>query len=128
MAYRGEMLRSQNPFHHRSLKITVPNCFLLFRFEKILPSKAELEKEYAFMKQHLSELESPSVFCHNDLLLANVVYNAQRNTVTFIDYEYAAYNYQSYDIANHFNEYAGILSILSILFYQRIYAARSIPN
>lgn len=27
--------------------------------------------------------------------------------VKFIDYEYAGYNYQAYDIGNHFNEFAG---------------------
>lgn len=25
----------------------------------------------------------------------------------FIDYEYAGYNYQAFDIGNHFNEFAG---------------------
>lgn len=28
--------------------------------------------------------------------------------VKFIDYEYAGYNYQAYDIGNHFNEFAGM--------------------
>lgn len=28
-------------------------------------------------------------------------------TVKFIDYEYADYNYQAFDIGNHFNEFAG---------------------
>lgn len=28
--------------------------------------------------------------------------------VKFIDYEYAGYNYQAYDIGNHFNEFAGL--------------------
>lgn len=27
--------------------------------------------------------------------------------VKFIDYEYADFNYQAYDIGNHFNEFAG---------------------
>lgn len=27
--------------------------------------------------------------------------------VKFIDYEYAGYNYQAFDIGNHFNEFAG---------------------
>lgn len=27
--------------------------------------------------------------------------------VCFIDYEYAGYNYQAFDIGNHFNEFAG---------------------
>lgn len=28
--------------------------------------------------------------------------------VSFIDYEYGAYNYSPFDIGNHFNEYGGI--------------------
>nr|XP_011734565.1 ethanolamine kinase 2-like isoform X2 [Macaca nemestrina] len=28
--------------------------------------------------------------------------------VRFIDYEYAGYNYQAFDIGNHFNEFAGV--------------------
>lgn len=47
------------------------------------------------------------MFAHNDLLLGNVIYDEPNGTVSFIDYEYAAYNYQAYDIANHFNEFVG---------------------
>lgn len=47
------------------------------------------------------------MFCHNDLLLGNVVYDASKAAVTFIDYEYAGYNHQAFDIGNHFNEFAG---------------------
>jgi len=28
-------------------------------------------------------------------------------TIGFIDFEYVGYNYQAFDIANHFCEYAG---------------------
>lgn len=55
----------------------------------------------------LSQLDSPSVYCHNDLLLTNILYDSQRSTVTFIDFEYTGFNYQAYDIANHFAEFAG---------------------
>lgn len=55
-------------------------------------------------------MDSPIVFCHNDLLLANIIYNAEKNTVTFIDYEYSNYNYQAFDIGNHFAEFAGKMS------------------
>lgn len=54
-------------------------------------------------------MKSPSVFCHNDLLLGNVIYTEALNKVTFIDYEYAEYNYQGFDIGNHFTEFAGNL-------------------
>lgn len=51
---------------------------------------------------------SPLVFCHNDLLLKNIVYNEKNTAVRFIDFEYADINYQAYDIANHFCEFAGV--------------------
>lgn len=47
------------------------------------------------------------MFAHNDLLLGNVIYNKDEGTISFIDYEYAAYCYQAFDIANHFNEFVG---------------------
>ena len=33
------------------------------------------------------------------------------DAINFVDFEYAGLNYQAYDIANHFNEYAGELFI-----------------
>ncbi len=32
------------------------------------------------------------------------------DTVKFIDFEYAGYNYDAFDIGNHFNEFAGKIS------------------
>lgn len=48
------------------------------------------------------------VFSHNDLLLGNIVYTSSLHRVTFIDYEYADYNFQAFDIGNHFAEFAGV--------------------
>lgn len=78
------------------------------RFEQLIKPYTVLEKEYEYLKENLSCLESPIVFAHNDLLLGNVLYNKKAATVTFIDYEYTAYNYQAFDIANHFAEFAGL--------------------
>ena len=75
--------------------------------KKVLP-KNELEREISLMEGILSKLGSPIVFCHNDLLLANILYDAQGCAVSFIDFEYAGPNYMAFDIANHFNEFAGI--------------------
>lgn len=43
--------------------------------------------------------------------MGNVIYTESKNRVTFIDYEYADYNYQAFDIGNHFAEFAGIDSV-----------------
>ena len=56
----------------------------------------------------LEAAKSPLVFCHNDLLLGNVVYTEERNSVTFIDYEYADVNFRDFDIGNHFAEFPGV--------------------
>jgi thiamine kinase-like enzyme len=65
-------------------------------------------------------------FCHNDLLAANILYRddsnnddddeggrvnmktkATKKKIQLIDFEYGGINYRAFDIANHFNEYAG---------------------
>ena len=51
---------------------------------------------------------TPCGFTHNDLLLENVVYNREKGTVNFIDFEYGCYSYLYFDIGNHFAEYAGV--------------------
>ncbi|XP_040279941.1 ethanolamine kinase 2 [Bufo bufo] len=73
-----------------------------------IPSLKVLEEELLWLQKYLPSLESPIVLCHNDLLCKNVIYNEEEGHVRFIDYEYAGYNYQAYDIANHFNEFAGV--------------------
>lgn len=73
-----------------------------------LPSKKDLTKEFEWLVEHLDKLNNPIVFCHNDLLLANVLYDEETHKVHFIDFEYAGPNYQAYDIANHFSEFSGI--------------------
>lgn len=72
---------------------------------------------------HLSKFHSTVVFCHNDLQEGNILTkndginsdNARTSNDSYeyhntssliiIDYEYCAYNYRSYDIANHFIEW-----------------------
>ncbi|NWU95508.1 EKI1 kinase, partial [Upupa epops] len=78
------------------------------RFLSDIPSPQVLQEEMAWMKERLSNLGSPVVLCHNDLLCKNIIYNKKRGDVQFIDYEYSGYNYLAYDIGNHFNEFAGV--------------------
>ncbi|XP_058127024.1 ethanolamine kinase [Anopheles ziemanni] len=78
------------------------------RVWKVFPRIDELRAEFEDLYRRLLETNSPIVFCHNDLLLGNVIYDEERERVTFIDYEYAAPNHQAFDIGNHFTEFAGI--------------------
>ncbi|XP_019402150.1 PREDICTED: ethanolamine kinase 2 isoform X3 [Crocodylus porosus] len=73
-----------------------------------VPSLEVLEQEVAWVQEYLSQLGSPVVLCHNDLLCKNIIYNETEGHVRFIDYEYTSYNYQAFDIGNHFNEFAGV--------------------
>ncbi|NXJ70506.1 EKI2 kinase, partial [Rostratula benghalensis] len=80
-------------------------------FQQDVPSLEMLEQELAWMKETLSQLGSPVVLCHNDLLCKNIIYNGTQEHVRFIDYEYTGYNYQAFDIGNHFNEFAGVKEV-----------------
>ena len=55
------------------------------------------------------------MLCHNDLLLGNIIYDERSNVVHFIDFEYAGPNYQAYDIANHFNEFSGMIYFITLI-------------
>ncbi|SBT71347.1 ethanolamine kinase, putative [Plasmodium malariae] len=50
--------------------------------------------------------QSPVVLCHCDLLSSNII-NTTNDNISFIDFEYSCPMERAYDIANHFNEYAG---------------------
>jgi len=87
----------------------------VYRFQKTFPrGVGGLRAEIETLKAALEDIGSPVVFSHNDLLLNNIV--LQRDAaagnrpvnVAFIDYEYAMLNYQAFDIANHFIEFAGV--------------------
>lgn len=79
-----------------------------------MPSLDEVRSEVERLFAVYDEIDSPVVFAHNDLLLGNILYDESEKKVTFIDYEYADFNYQAYDIGNHFDEFAGKSSLLSV--------------
>ncbi|EAL70370.1 hypothetical protein ACTFIW_005219 [Dictyostelium discoideum] len=64
-------------------------------------------EEGKMLEQRLAQLNSPIVFCHNDLLSGNIIYDPSQNCASFIDFEYANYNFRGLELGNHFNEYAG---------------------
>jgi len=72
-----------------------------------LGGKDKIRSELQILKDTAAQLASPLVFSHNDLLGGNIIVNDANGEVKFIDFEYASTNYQAFDIANHFNEFAG---------------------
>ncbi|XP_071532709.1 ethanolamine kinase 1-like [Panulirus ornatus] len=71
-------------------------------------TKQQLVRLTDELESHLVPLGCPVVFCHNDLVMRNIVWDPDTISASFIDYEYAAPNFQPFDIANHFNEYSGM--------------------
>lgn len=67
----------------------------------------KLQTEYQSLKAKIQNVNSQVVFCHNDLQVGNIIYNKQKDSVSFIDYEYASVSFRGFDIANHFCEFAG---------------------
>ncbi|KAL3178050.1 hypothetical protein MRX96_038589 [Rhipicephalus microplus] len=69
----------------------------------------DLAAEVNWLKEFLAKTESPIVFCHNDLQEGNILFmdgpGPKEENMVFIDYEYCAYNYRGFDIANHFCEW-----------------------
>lgn len=89
---------------------------MIYRYRKMFTQGTKnLMADFETLKTTLINIGSPIVFSHNDLLLTNII--LQRDNiigdsrpvrVLFIDYEYAMFNYQAFDIANHFIEFAGV--------------------
>lgn len=65
---------------------------------KTLPSREDILEECKFLKnyfiQYTKKRKSLLVFSHNDLLLGNIIYNKEKDSIKFIDYEYGQTNYQ----------------------------------
>ncbi|CAH1107912.1 unnamed protein product [Psylliodes chrysocephalus] len=76
--------------------------------------KSDLNTECQWLKTRLEAEDSPVVFCHNDMQEGNILTpldteneNSNEETkLVIIDFEYCSYNYRSFDIANHFAEWA----------------------
>uniref|UniRef100_A0A6P8HLA6 Choline/ethanolamine kinase-like n=1 Tax=Actinia tenebrosa TaxID=6105 RepID=A0A6P8HLA6_ACTTE len=75
----------------------------------------DLNKEFDNLRNYITSKSSQAaiVFCHNDLQEGNILAVPQSTNndckedynFQFIDFEYSAYNYRAYDIANHFCEW-----------------------
>jgi ethanolamine kinase len=68
---------------------------------------ADLRNELDWLKSDVLPADAAVAFCHNDVLAANVLYDDGTGRIRLIDFEYGGTNYAAFDVANHFNEYAG---------------------
>jgi len=63
-----------------------------------------LKDEIETLKIKLEDnINSPIVFAHNDTQYGNIL-RLTNGRLVVVDFEYAGYNYQAFDIANHFIE------------------------
>lgn len=92
--------------------------------------QVNLHDEYIWLKDYLTNVKSPVVFCHNDLQKGNILLKNTKNitdnrkksmtgksdfepdyenltseSLVLIDFEYCSYNYRGFDLANHFCEW-----------------------
>ena len=100
------------------LELSPPDS-CLFRSPQFAPigCLAALRSEVERLRAGLSSTRSPVLLCHNDLSSLNIIYQAGLTPrVSLIDLEYAAPNYQAFDIGNHFCEFAGVHTLDFTLF------------
>ncbi|KAK2161565.1 hypothetical protein NP493_1576g00005 [Ridgeia piscesae] len=91
------------------------------RYKSEVISKLQMRRELEMLQRELESVGSPVVFCHNDLLPANIVYDEKKGVLAFIDFEYAGFNYEGLAIGNHFAEYIGVEDIDCNLYPDREY-------
>ncbi|XP_018023260.1 choline/ethanolamine kinase isoform X2 [Hyalella azteca] len=62
--------------------------------------------ELNYVMELSAQVDSPVVFAHNDLQEGNILLQKSSSSrrVALIDFEYCAYNYRGFDLANHFGE------------------------
>jgi len=71
-------------------------------------SRWDLRSEIDWLLDFITVVNSPVVFAHNDVNTGNILVREDKHSpdsIVFIDYEFAAFNYRGFDIANHFNEW-----------------------
>jgi len=80
-----------------------------FSFRKLTKIPAEL----SWLEHEIVPHDASVAFCHTDVLASNVMIVEHSNDsasaiqLQLIDFEYGGINYRAFDIANHFNEFAG---------------------
>ncbi|CAG8620725.1 9278_t:CDS:10 [Ambispora gerdemannii] len=86
--------------------LTLENLKDPFISSQIAKKLATLHRA-VYLEREIAKLNSPIVFCHNDLLHTNIVYQESEKKISFIDYECGSFNYRGFDIGLHFNNFAG---------------------
>lgn len=75
--------------------------------QTVLPSPLNGHGKTLPISEKARSIAFRQVFSHNDLLSGNILFLAAEGRCQYIDFEYGAYNYAAFDVADHFCEYAG---------------------
>ena len=67
---------------YNQLSLLRPLFLPLYSLSTDVPKIEVLERELAWLKEHLSQLDSPVVFCHNDLLCKNIIYDSTKGMIS----------------------------------------------
>lgn len=78
----------------------------VLEYDLLGPSLERARKEIADLQREIPT-DAPSIFSHNDVLSGNVLKDPATGEVRLIDFEYGGCNFRGFDIANHWNEWAG---------------------
>lgn len=78
-----------------------------------------LASELTCLRNLLGQVNSPVVFCHNDMQEGNILYCDEDKgwQVLPIDFEYSSYNYRGFDFGNHFCEWCYDYSVETPPYY-----------
>ena len=68
---------------------------------------SSIRSEISWLEDEVCPPGARVVFCHNDLLAANIMRQPATGQIQLIDFEYGGVNFVAFDVANHFNEHAG---------------------
>lgn len=90
---------------------TIDTYISLAKSNKVDPSfLAQVVRELEITKKDItkhSDLDE-ILLCHNDLNHGNIINIEKKNSIVFVDLEFAGFNYRNFDLANHFCEWAGL--------------------
>lgn len=92
------ILASIHKFLETAKEMCTSEKFASLDFEEVGKCVNDLEARLALVN-------SPVVYCHNDLQYGNIM-RTKSNEIVLIDFEYSSYNNRGYDFGNHFCEWA----------------------
>jgi len=97
----------KNPSLWSKIDLWYEQCVELYKNDESIKEMIQyIGQEIKIKKTEQKFIQSPIIFCHNDLTATNMIYQ-ENHDIKFIDFEYASYNYRGFDIANLFCEHMG---------------------